>query len=159
MERAIKKEEEITGVIVSHLESLGGAESTFPLIEKAFAKQLVDPMMTRPDLVKQSIARADEEFHKTIERLKAPDQLLSSLEQWAMFEDDEIDDELDEDFIGDSALSSLNGLLEADDYVPENETTVRNEDVKVGRNDKCPCGSGKKYKKCCGSSSAITSIA
>ena len=23
-------------------------------------------------------------------------------------------------------------------------------DVKVGRNDPCPCGSGKKYKKCCG---------
>ena len=22
--------------------------------------------------------------------------------------------------------------------------------VKVGRNDLCPCGSGKKYKKCCG---------
>ena len=21
---------------------------------------------------------------------------------------------------------------------------------KVGRNDKCPCGSGKKYKQCCG---------
>jgi len=21
--------------------------------------------------------------------------------------------------------------------------------VKVGRNDRCPCGSGKKYKKCC----------
>lgn len=26
---------------------------------------------------------------------------------------------------------------------------VRN-DAKVGRNDPCPCGSGKKYKKCCG---------
>ena len=26
---------------------------------------------------------------------------------------------------------------------------VRNEN-KVGRNDQCPCGSGKKYKKCCG---------
>ncbi|MFA4836202.1 MAG: preprotein translocase subunit SecA [Dehalococcoidia bacterium] len=25
---------------------------------------------------------------------------------------------------------------------------------KVGRNDPCPCGSGKKYKKCCGSSSS-----
>lgn len=24
-------------------------------------------------------------------------------------------------------------------------------EVKVGRNDLCPCGSGKKYKKCCGS--------
>ena len=23
--------------------------------------------------------------------------------------------------------------------------------AKVGRNDPCPCGSGKKYKKCCGS--------
>ena len=22
---------------------------------------------------------------------------------------------------------------------------------KVGRNEKCPCGSGKKYKHCCGS--------
>ena len=25
--------------------------------------------------------------------------------------------------------------------------------VKVGRNDPCPCGSGRKYKKCCGSAS------
>lgn len=25
------------------------------------------------------------------------------------------------------------------------------EEPKVGRNDPCPCGSGKKYKKCCGS--------
>jgi uncharacterized protein YchJ len=25
-----------------------------------------------------------------------------------------------------------------------------NPDKKVGRNDPCPCGSGKKYKKCCG---------
>ena len=24
--------------------------------------------------------------------------------------------------------------------------------VKVGRNDPCPCGSGKKYKNCCGRS-------
>jgi len=28
--------------------------------------------------------------------------------------------------------------------------THRNEGPKVGRNDPCPCGSGKKYKKCCG---------
>ncbi len=27
---------------------------------------------------------------------------------------------------------------------------VRNAGGKVGRNDPCPCGSGKKYKKCCG---------
>ncbi len=28
--------------------------------------------------------------------------------------------------------------------------TVRREGKKIGRNDPCPCGSGKKYKKCCG---------
>ncbi|HVX84575.1 MAG TPA: SEC-C metal-binding domain-containing protein [Phycisphaerae bacterium] len=28
--------------------------------------------------------------------------------------------------------------------------TFVNETVKVGRNDPCPCGSGKKYKQCCG---------
>lgn len=27
---------------------------------------------------------------------------------------------------------------------------VRREEPKIGRNDPCPCGSGKKYKKCCG---------
>lgn len=30
-----------------------------------------------------------------------------------------------------------------------NEPQAR-EGAKVGRNDPCPCGSGKKYKKCCG---------
>ncbi len=28
--------------------------------------------------------------------------------------------------------------------------TVVREGAKIGRNDPCPCGSGKKYKKCCG---------
>ena len=28
-------------------------------------------------------------------------------------------------------------------------TTLRRAAPKVGRNDACPCGSGKKYKKCC----------
>ena len=36
----------------------------------------------------------------------------------------------------------------------DNDTTIKNvpkkADKKVGRNDPCPCGSGKKYKNCCG---------
>ncbi len=31
-----------------------------------------------------------------------------------------------------------------------NMSTMRREGTKVGRNDPCPCGSGQKYKKCCG---------
>lgn len=37
--------------------------------------------------------------------------------------------------------------------VPKRENkqqTVKRESPKVGRNDPCPCGSGKKYKHCCG---------
>jgi len=30
------------------------------------------------------------------------------------------------------------------------EEPIVREEPKVGRNDPCPCGSGKKYKKCCG---------
>lgn len=32
---------------------------------------------------------------------------------------------------------------------PPTEASISNK-IKIGRNDPCPCGSGKKYKKCCG---------
>jgi len=36
-------------------------------------------------------------------------------------------------------------------YAPAQQTRpIRRGTAKVGRNDPCPCGSGKKYKKCCG---------
>ena len=33
---------------------------------------------------------------------------------------------------------------------PKKVTVVKKASENVGRNDLCPCGSGKKYKKCCG---------
>ncbi len=30
------------------------------------------------------------------------------------------------------------------------EKPIEREEPRIGRNDPCPCGSGKKYKKCCG---------
>ena len=36
-------------------------------------------------------------------------------------------------------------------YEDEGKKPVKKSDEeKIGRNDPCPCGSGKKYKKCCG---------
>ena len=32
---------------------------------------------------------------------------------------------------------------------PDNNVTVVNRVLKVGRNEPCPCGSGRKFKKCC----------
>ena len=40
--------------------------------------------------------------------------------------------------------------MEGAEEEPEISFTFHNETPKVGRNDPCPCGSGKKYKKCCG---------
>ncbi len=50
-------------------------------------------------------------------------------------EDDSLDDELEED----------------DEIDPlEPGVTYRRPSPKIGRNELCPCGSGKKYKKCHG---------
>jgi len=42
-----------------------------------------------------------------------------------------------------------NYIMSRGEDVPETKT-IKNEGAKTGRNDPCPCGSGKKYKKCCG---------
>jgi preprotein translocase subunit SecA len=38
---------------------------------------------------------------------------------------------------------------------PQTVEPIRNLGQKVGRNDPCPCGSGKKFKNCCGKSSGV----
>lgn len=43
-------------------------------------------------------------------------------------------------------------MLDGGRLFPQKVETFRREAPKVGRNDSCPCGSGKKYKKCCGKS-------
>jgi hypothetical protein len=51
------------------------------------------------------------------------------------------------------ALDGLTPDVFAEQHPEVNKTaqrTVRREEAKVGRNDPCPCGSGKKYKKCHG---------
>jgi|GEM_PF-2549311 len=46
-----------------------------------------------------------------------------------------------------AARLSFSTLLDASLSPPS--STFRREEPKVGRNDPCPCGSGKKFKKCC----------
>ena len=54
-----------------------------------------------------------------------------------------------------AALKPLNSLDSNGQKVQNTSNTdvnrtVVNDGPKVGRNDLCPCGSGKKYKQCCG---------
>jgi len=61
---------------------------------------------------------------------------------------------------GDFAVSNFNGKTIFSYIVPSakhidftgkyKDTTSPSVPIKIGRNDYCPCGSGKKYKKCCG---------
>lgn len=44
---------------------------------------------------------------------------------------------------------NISGTSGGDDTLKK-KPVVKSKDDKVGRNDPCPCGSGKKYKKCCG---------
>jgi uncharacterized protein YecA (UPF0149 family) len=39
---------------------------------------------------------------------------------------------------------------EDEDPLPPPVKPIKAEGEEIGRNDPCPCGSGKKYKKCCG---------
>ena len=52
------------------------------------------------------------------------------------------------DPVRDDAAMSFDAMLAAMGQVPVRP--VRSGEAPIGRNDPCPCGSGKKYKKCCG---------
>jgi len=54
-------------------------------------------------------------------------------------EEDSLEDEADGEFEEDDEIDLL-----------EPGITIRRSSPKVGRNEPCPCGSGKKYKKCHG---------
>ena len=49
-----------------------------------------------------------------------------------------------------AALEAINSVDGGEKINVKENQTIRNEGPKVGRNDPCPCGSGKKYKNCCG---------
>lgn len=54
--------------------------------------------------------------------------------------------------IQDARFNPLNdsGIEEIDEMFGDyQETPYQREKIKIGRNDTCPCGSGKKFKKCC----------
>ena len=49
-----------------------------------------------------------------------------------------------------AALEAIHSVDGGSKIGTDIDKTVRNEGPKIGRNDSCPCGSGKKYKNCCG---------
>ncbi|MDR2483473.1 MAG: DUF1186 domain-containing protein [Treponema sp.] len=80
------------------------------------------------------------------------DDAVAELEKWRWFEErsdeddlgDDYDDSLDDDYDDYDEYGS-----DDDDYREEDDGPVMPPPKRAGRNDPCPCGSGKKYKNCC----------
>ena len=82
-------------------------------------------------------------FRVTITRLSSFEELLASMPQ-------EMVHQTFGQFDGAMAPGMPMEQPEAIPAEPEPQITFHREAPKVGRNDPCPCGSGKKFKNCCG---------
>ncbi len=88
------------------------------------------------------------EYHELIKECYARDAI--DLMYMGDLEDVEIKMGLREERETDKEPTMLQKLLNTVvDDLDEQASAVIRESPKVGRNDPCPCGSGKKYKKCC----------
>ncbi len=112
-------------------------------IEQAYAKGLVDPGIIELSEVNQDLAKgtawalkrlADNPHRKLI------NDTIEEFGRWACFHRDE-----------EHRARRMDELSKP--YDPEwdgNSVPYKRDTPKIGRNEPCPCGSGKKYKKCCG---------
>ena len=109
-----------------------------PDIRCAYEEELVDPFFASlASIEKDMLSEFDD-----LEDLRHDKYFITDtakeLSGWAMFQPKK------KPFLP----PSVDSYLSDDRYFHGGGTVVRAE-TKVGRNDPCPCGSGKKYKKCC----------
>lgn len=82
------------------------------------------------DLTEESEIKVEFDFEKLLWNMHdAKADWLYTMEEWNNIFDEERRKEIKKDF---------------------NRSKIVVKGDKIGRNDLCPCGSGKKYKKCCG---------
>lgn len=144
---------ELATNLVSELVSYSPAE-VLPTIEQAFEADLVDESVIDWDYVEMSVAEGAEYTQQEVERhaWSEPPDTIEYLEKWyCAFRDPE-------PYRRQEPLQLPEHLLADEYYVDDFEEdyrspaveTIRNSTPRVGRNDPCICGSGKKFKKCCG---------
>jgi len=88
-------------------------------------------------------------FMRMIEMVK--EQTVSTLMRVHVVQEDEVERLEEEHRRRQAQEIQLNmGAAGVKETEPAPQKTVKREIDKIGRNADCPCGSGKKYKKCCG---------
>lgn len=89
--------------------------------------KVANPIETMEEDTEVSLAFDKEKLYKNMVDARA--DWLYELPQWKDIYDDETRKRL---------------------YLEQRKSGTIRKEKKIGRNDPCPCGSGKKYKKCCG---------
>ena len=152
LDDALVADEEIITHIVGDLANLGAQES-LPLIQTFFALDLVDPMMSgdyediEKDILKGEPYERQYKLHPNIFEL-----YNHILKTWSGYMSEE---ELEAERIERQkrlVLWEEENLRKETPKIlstPSKKYTPVQPKPKVGRNEPCPCGSGKKYKKCC----------
>lgn len=121
-----------------------------PEIDRVFEDDLVDLSFINQKGIDEIFAQdAEATFYE--ELVDSPhhrliDDTIGELEWWAAF-DEEQEEEYDEEF--EDFLRDITPPLPPVEAFTPGETFVRTGE-KIGRNDPCPCGSGRKYKQCHG---------
>jgi hypothetical protein len=114
------------------------ALAVFPELRRAYRDGLVDPQFMRvEELDEAEAARPGRLLDELRDRQPPIDDVAAATSWWSAFAEDDMDAEVDDELIGE------------DGAVVERQEPYR-APPKVGRNESCPCGSGKKFKKCCG---------
>jgi hypothetical protein len=104
-----------------------------PLVREAFRRGLIDETATRLKNFEDDLKRACEGLPLQHKEYEPFGDVVEELSGWAAFQPKQRRDQA----IGRRPL------------YPWSTTPARNPFRDVGRNDPCPCGSGKKFKKCC----------
>ncbi len=153
--RACAASVEVVRLVLELVRTDALAEDREGLLLALAARQLPDGPTKRKlaALVRRSLLRVADvpamiSMSYAAKELGTPAVLAAqkTLSEWVIPEDlKRLGHELDEKL----SLPVLDALPERDDEVLITGFTARRASEKIGRNDPCPCGSGKKYKKCC----------
>ena len=121
-------------------------------IEKAVADEKIMEIMADIDYMNHQLNRTVEEVLDELKEDKdyalISEEDVNSLEGWVGDVADEEDDELFDDEFEEEMFSGISRNEYEENRMFSVNVPYRRENF-VGRNDPCPCGSGKKYKKCC----------
>lgn len=119
-------------------------------IREAFRLDLIEPFFVSLEDVEDSVSEGLERFEESLARCRSTESLdtIETLKHWASFSERPATvPKTISHFIPEEKKSRNQDFSPETSFAP---MTIRNTSPKVGRNDPCPCGSGKKFKKCCG---------